>query len=298
MAYPAFRVVLTHGKVLLSRFTLKVWMLISSSIYLAIGTSGHASTFASVNLCTDLLLMELPKADAVMSLGPLARHPRLSFNFRKASKYEINRASTEEFLIRKPSVLFMGSFDTRPSRARLKAAGIQIHEMQPWTGIKQGMRQVMEVGAIIAAEEKAAALVKSIETEVALLASGSPANAVRKSVIILQQQGYVVHQGAILELLEAAGLEMKSDDTAKRHGSFVRLEKLIVDAPDYLVISGDNNLIQEFGDSIMHHAALKRAYPIEKRIVLPDNLTTCAGPSTLLLIQRLRSELRRVGHFP
>jgi hypothetical protein len=148
----AFRPARTEGGVLLSRIILRFWILISSGIYVAMGSAGHSATFASVNLCTDLLLMKLSNADAVVSLGPLARHPQLSFNFRKASEYKINRGSTEEFLVRKPSVLFMGRFDTRPSRVRLKAAGINIYEMQPWTGMKQGLRQIREVGAIVGAE--------------------------------------------------------------------------------------------------------------------------------------------------
>ncbi len=132
----------------------------------------------------------------------------------------------------------------------------------------------------------------------ALLASVSPADAGQKSFTILQQRGYVVHQGVIVELLQSAGLKIKPDPTEQRHGSFVRLENLIADTPDYLIVSGDDRMIQDFGEGMLHHAVLKRAFPVERRIVLPDNLTICAGPTTPLLLQRLRSELRRVGHFP
>jgi iron complex transport system substrate-binding protein len=74
-------------------------------------------------------------------------------------------------------------------------------------------------------------------------------------------------------------------------GGFVPLEKLIDMRPDYLVVSEALSIAEDQGQALLLHPAITRLYPLEKRLIIPDVLSICAGASTPALIDRVRLEI-------
>ncbi len=72
------------------------------------------------------------------------------------------------------------------------------------------------------------------------------------------------------------------------------LERIVADRPDYLVVASADPRAEDQGSALLDHPALARDYPPERRIVLPERLTVCGGPSLPAALDRLAAEARRV----
>ena len=66
--------------------------------------------------------------------------------------------------------------------------------------------------------------------------------------------------------------------------------------PDFLLVSDGGDFAEDEGRAFMLHPALERFYPASKRLVIPEKLTLCGGPMLAEALDRLASELERVGH--
>ena len=77
-----------------------------------------------------------------------------------------------------------------------------------------------------------------------------------------------------------------------KHGGFIRLESVVTDPPDYVVIDEITGQAIDNGSALLMHPALLRALPEDRRLVSPDNLFLCDGPSTPAAIEQLANEVR------
>ena len=72
---------------------------------------------------------------------------------------------------------------------------------------------------------------------------------------------------------------------------FVSLEALVAARPDYLIVSEHEAEAMDQGQAFLAHPALARLWPAARRLVLPDRLTICGGPSTPALVAQFASEI-------
>ena len=94
------------------------------------------------------------------------------------------------------------------------------------------------------------------------------------------------------EIAEIAGLRDAAPDAGVSKSGFVTLEALVAARPDYLIVSDEDQRAEDEGEALLVHPALEALYPPERRLVAPDRLTICDGPSTPALIATLGSEIR------
>ncbi len=97
------------------------------------------------------------------------------------------------------------------------------------------------------------------------------------------------------ELLSIVGFTNAGGDLAGKTGGFVPLERLIATPPDFLVVASPKPRVDDQGSALLAHPALAALYPSERRIVLPERLTVCGGPSLPAALAHLSAEARRAG---
>jgi iron complex transport system substrate-binding protein len=61
--------------------------------------------------------------------------------------------------------------------------------------------------------------------------------------------------------------------------------------PDLLVMSRASPEAADQGSALLLHPALAAEYPPSRRIVLPENLIVCGGPSLPLAMQSLAEQM-------
>jgi iron complex transport system substrate-binding protein len=252
----------------------------------------------SINLCADELLLALANPGQIVALSPYAADPALSFMAEEARAFRHDAAEAETVVDLDPDLVLAGRFTRLATREMLTRLGYRVVLLDPARSVDDSIAQIRQVAEAVGHPGRADSLIRQIEAArvrgwVSAAAEPVPTAAV------YQRRGYVTG-GATLtgELLSIAGFRNLGDVLAGERGGFVRLEALIAGQPDYLVVAARETPVEDQGAALLAHPALAARYPAERRIVLPERLTVCGGPSLPDAIDWLAAEARRVRSAP
>jgi iron complex transport system substrate-binding protein len=248
---------------------------------------------ASLNLCADQLLLALAP-ERVASLSPFARDPAMSYLAAEAARHPANGGHGETMIIDRPNLALTGPYDGRARRELLAAHGVEAMVLPPWRSLEDGKSAIAKVAARLGASARGDAL--NAEIDGALVMSRDIARETAsgpRTVLPLQTRGYTPGEASLTaELLRHMGLVPYQQTIGLKDGGFVRLEQLVANPPDYLLLSRESAQAFDQGSSLLIHPALARVVPQERRLVVPSPLLTCEGPSTPAAIAALASEVR------
>lgn len=245
----------------------------------------------SANLCADQLLLALADPAQIISLSPFARDGSLSLLAGTAQRFPSNRGSAEELIDLKPDLVLIGSFDSRHARAMLERKTIPFVALDPWRDLGQGRRQIRDVSLRLGQAARGEALLARIDAGMARLEDFKRTRRKSATFLVLHRRGYAFHSGVIVELATAAGLRNASGPLGLQTSGAIALERIVIQPPDYLIVTQPPNAPTDQGEALLAHPALLKLFPAERRLVVPDNLSICAGPSTPALIERLADEI-------
>lgn len=242
---------------------------------------------ASVNLCADQLLLAIATHEKIVALGPFAKDPSMSFFAREAIAYPRLSGRSEALIGLNVDAVAVGPFDNRFMRAVLKRHKLSEIIVDRWSSVNSMLHGVQAFGDRIGESVNARRLVAEIEDEL----EGLRARARRSppaTFLFLHRRGLIGEAGIVSELLEIAGM---SDVAKNVQPQFLSVEGVLALRPDFLVLPGLGQKLEDRGVELLEHPALRRLYPETRRITAPDRLTACAGPATSALIQHLKGEL-------
>lgn len=258
---------------------------------------------ASLNLCADQLLMALMEPQNITSLGPFARDPLLSAGALKAKAFAQNRGTAESVLKGRPDLIVIGRFDNAQTRRLLEASGARLFILPPWRGFEASSNDILALGDAIGRKAHAEALVKAIQ-EARQRAQNTAHPGTR--ALVLGRGGYVdVSQSLVHDLIGTVGLndmgvaqmfDSQASD-GKAVGRFLPLERILALKPDVLILGQGSMKGEDRKAQIFAHPAFQKAYPEgakngPRRIVLPERLTSCGGPSLIEALETLSSAVR------
>ena len=156
--------------------------------------------------------------------------------------------------------------------------------------IDEAITQVHEVADLLGREDQGNSLADLIE------AARRQAERTNwgATVVAFRRGGYVPGNDTLIsDLLAVIGLNNVGDALSGGDGR-VPLEVLIASPPDYLVVPEEEHGSIAGSLAMLDHPALAALFPPAQRILLPDRLTYCGGPSIPEALRRLASELARV----
>jgi iron complex transport system substrate-binding protein len=273
------------------RVLVVVFASVSMPISMSHADEARRGRLVSANLCADQLLLALSDPGDIAALSPFARDRTLSFLHERALSFPTTRGSAEELIDLKPRLVLVGSFDSRHARAMLEAKKIPFLLLDPWRDLEQGRAQIRQVATQLGQRERGEDLLSQIDRSIARLAAFAMRSTSRRSALVLHRRGYVLHAGVIVELAGIAGLRNAAEGMGITESATVPLERIVVTPPDYLIVTQPPAPPSDQGEAFLAHPALARLFPHAKRLVVPDNLSICAGPSTPALIDALAGEL-------
>jgi iron complex transport system substrate-binding protein len=264
--------------------------------------TGAAATEApqrivSINLCADELLLTLADPEQIAALSIYAADPVMSFTAEAALAFRHDVADAEQIVDLDADLILAGRFTKRATREMLERLGYQVELLDAVASVDDSIAQIRRIAALVGHPERGEALVADIEAarDRATVADA----AVRPTAAVYQRRGYVTG-GATLtgDLLRIAGFDNAGAQLAGERGGFVPLERIVSDPPDFIVVAAADRQVEDQGSALLAHPALARMYPPDRRIVLPERLTVCGGPSLPAALDRLAAEARRVAPSP
>jgi iron complex transport system substrate-binding protein len=245
----------------------------------------------SLNLCADQLLLALADGAQIHSLSPLARDPDISFLARDAGTLPANRGRAESVLFAGPDLVLAGRWGAPGQRAFLERHGIDLLLLEPWRDVEQGRAEIRAVAARVGHVPRGEALVASIDAALARTGGIVPAG---RRILTLYRRGWVPGTESLTgELLRHMGFTLHEEALGLGQGGMARLESLVANPPDYVLIDEAAAQAIDQGSALLVHPALLSAIPPERRLSVPGNLAICGGPSTPALIDALADEVRR-----
>jgi iron complex transport system substrate-binding protein len=243
----------------------------------------------SLNLCADQFLLAFAPREAIASLSPSAADPGFSYLAEAAAGLPRNAGDGERIALAPPDLVLAGPWDQRAKRLLLARAGAPMHVIGFWESFDDGAARIRAAGRALGADEKAEVLVAAIDARRAKLrALALPP----RRFLLLQRRGYVPGPANVVSLaLREAGLVDASAGWALPFGGLASIERILAEAPDILVVTGEDLRAEDMGSALIDHPALAARYPATKRLVLPRRLTLCDGPATPALLEALEAQV-------
>jgi len=248
---------------------------------------------ASMNVCTDQLLIPLADPEQIVGLSRYSRDRSESWAAGEAHKYRILSGGAEDILVLRPDVVVASLFDKRSTRELLKAKGLHLTEFAVPRNLDEVKAQIRQMGEIVQHGDRATAEIA--ELDAAIARARNVVAAKHYSVLPLSRRGWVSGGGSLLSsLLSETGLFNVAADLGVGSGGYTSLEAIVNAKPDFIVVSETGDRAEDDGRALLLHPALERFYPPARRIVIPDRLTVCGGVMLAEALDVLVKELERV----
>lgn len=264
---------------------------------LFVGPCAHATELprvASINLCTDQLLVTLADPEQILGLSPYARDPFRSWDKDKAKRFRLLSGDAEDVLALQPDLVVAGRFTKRATRELLKDKGLKVAEFDPARSLDDVRKQLRQMGALVKHPERADAEIARLDAAILHAQAATQHKPLR--VLAVSRRGWVSGgDNLTTSLLSAVGLKNAGGELGLKAGGFASLEAIVTLKPDLLLVTDNTDFAEDEGRAFLLHPALERTYPAAKRLVLPERLTACGGPTMVEALARLRGEIDRVA---
>jgi iron complex transport system substrate-binding protein len=248
---------------------------------------------ASMNVCTDQLLITLADPQQILGLSRYSRDAWQSFAADDARRFPVLSGGAEDILVLRPDVVVASLFDKRSTRELLKAKGLHLAEFAVPRNLDEVKAQIREMGDVVGHPDRAAAEIARLDA--AMMRARRAVADKRLSVLPLSRRGWVSGSDSLVSsLLTETGLFNAAGDLGVTSGGYASLEAIVNLKPDFLLVSEVGDRAEDDGKAFLLHPALERFYPPEKRIVIPERLTVCGGVMLAEALDLLVSELKRV----
>jgi iron complex transport system substrate-binding protein len=265
----------------------------SGGMLLAPVLAADLPRIASMNVCTDQLLLPLADPAQILGLSRYSRDNVQSWAADDARQYRILSGGAEDILVLKPDVVVASLFDKRSTRELLKEKGLHLAEFAVPRNLDEAKAQMRRMGEIVGHPDRAAAEIARLDAAIAR-ARGIVAEK-HYSVLPLSRRGWVSGGDSLVSsLLAETGLFNAAHDLGVAYGGYASLEAIVNLKPDFILVSDGSDRAEDDGRAFLLHPALERFYPPAKRIVIPERLTVCGGAMLADALDVLIKELQRV----
>lgn len=257
-------------------------------------TAAGLPRIASMNVCTDQLLLTLADPGQILGLSRYARERSESFAAEDARRYRILSGGAEDILVLRPDIVVASLFDRRSTRELLKEKGLHLVEFAVPRNLDEVRAQIRQMGELVGHPDRASAEIARLDNAIARARQAVASKHYR--VLPLSRRGWVTGSDSLLSsLLAETGLVNAAGDLGITFGGFASLEAIVNLKPDLIVVSEAGDRAEDDGRAFLLHPALERFYPPSRRIIIPDRLTVCGGVMLADALDVLVSELKRVG---
>jgi iron complex transport system substrate-binding protein len=276
------------------RTKLLALMAVIAALSPAVPRAATPQRIVSLNVCADQLILALADPEQIAALSVYAADRGMSFLASSADGFPHNTTSAEQVVVHMPDLVFAGTLTKRATREMLGRLGYNVTLLAPARTVDQSIQQIRQVAALVGHAERGEALVVAIEA--ARARAKTAVASVKITAAVYQRRGYVTGSGTLTgDLIATVGLADGGGKLAGNIGGFVPLERIVASPPNVIIVASGDQRAEDQGSALLSHPVLAELYPPAKRIVLPERLTVCGGPSLPMAFDWLAAEAKRVA---
>ena len=267
----------THLGVTVRRITVLGAVLIAVAAVLTTSAAlAKPQRIASLNLCTDQLVLMLVDPKRIVTVTFLARDPSTSYMAAAAATIPTNRGRLEQILPLQPDLVLAGRYTTHFTKTLLRKLGYPIFEADIPNTFDQVRAQVREVAALLGESEKGEALVAGMDAKLARAAAKASDQPI---AALYGPRGYSQGAGTLENsVLAAAGYRNLAAEMGVSGSRVLSLEILLERAPRYLIFNARVDDAPSLAMAVLKHPALTRAFTGTAAIQIPPRFWYCPGP--------------------
>lgn len=231
---------------------------------------------ASLNLCTDQILLDLVPRDRIAGVSWVASDTNVSPVATNIGGLTLLRGSAEEVLALDPDLIIAGTFTTPATVDLLRRLGRRVELVplaQDLAGIRAILRQIATAVGEVARGER---LIGELDARIAAV---GPPPARPVTAIAYQVNSLVSGPGTLLDAAFAvAGIVNGADSRRLGRGGHLALEALVADPPDLVVLAQAPETYRTAVADNLRHPALIHLLAATPHLVLPMPLWLCGTP--------------------
>ena len=249
----------------------------------------------SMNMCTDMLLLDLVPKSRIASVTYLAHEAVQSTHPGIDRGVAINHGTAEDIVAEKPDLIFADDFSAPVARRlakRVLAHLVEVKAVSSFADIRAVTRQM---ATTVGEETRGEAMIADMDRKLAWLAAHSPA---RRYTVAAWSGGSVPGRGTLAnEIIEAAGaVNIASKLDSASYNTF-GVEELLRADPDVLIYGGEVAAKPGLYSLALENSAV-RARWTGRTVSYPDALFSCGVPQSADAAILLRQALDKVPPRP
>jgi iron complex transport system substrate-binding protein len=248
---------------------------------------GRLPRVLSLNMCADPYLMAFAAPTQILALSPPARDPDMSPFAQQAIGFPISSGGIEDIIALKPDLVIASPYSDHLRLQQIKALNIDIFIMDAAQDFNHARVEILRLGESLGRHDAARAYLAILDQALADI----PTLARAPRVLSLHRRGLTIGDGHILTdiIMRAGGIPAVHGNTMQ----YIGIERAIALRADILLLEDTAALTKSRGAEFLTHPALTAAYAPEKRLILPQALSVCAGAATPQAVQFLNTALQQ-----
>ena len=248
---------------------------------------GALPKVASINLCTDQLVLRLADPSQIVTVSWLSADPEESMLADEAARYPLNYGTAEELLRYDPDVVVAGSFTSAYTRALLRSLGYTVIDVMPELDIDDIEHNLRLVAEAIGRAERGEALVAEMRERVRHFERTKPS--VPVAAVVVRPGGFTVDAGSLAHvLMTLAGLRnVPAEHGLDRWGS-MSVETLLRTHAELLILTPYRADEPSLANAVLGHPALRTVAARRTAIEIPGAYFGCGLPDSLDAVDIMR----------
>ncbi|MBF0460300.1 MAG: ABC transporter substrate-binding protein [Magnetococcales bacterium] len=248
-------------------------LLIATST-LACAAEARPRRIISANVCADRLLLPLADRADIVSVSHFAADPNLSTVATETAGLRVNQGDAEEIVALHPDLVILGAIQALSTGAMLRTLGIAVYTIPPVEGIDAVRLLIRSLAARLGQTARGERLLAAMDAR--LLALPRPTHPVQ--AVVYQAGGWSAGRGTMADdLFGRLGFVNRAAAAGIVGFGALPLERLVVDAPDLIVIEETGENAPSLAGALLHHPALLRGKM--RFIRIPMRLWACPDPA-------------------
>ena len=222
-------------------------VLFSGVIALATSTYAGPKRIASLNLCTDELLLSLADPDQIISLTWLAREESLSAFSEPARAYHQNNGRASDVIPLNPDLVFLSEFFPANALGILETVGIKSVVVPEPRTTEQLLENIRVMSSAIDQVKKGEKLISLFSSRLKSIAEDTSRQ--KTSALLLSPGIASFGSSAVkIEILKMLNIRVLNQEKPSLANRYLSIEELIRSSPDFVIIdkySGDYPSVSE-----------------------------------------------------
>ncbi len=244
---------------------------------------------ASINLCSDQLLLGLADPEQILTISWLAADPHESVFAEAAGRFPLNYGSAEELMRYEPDVVLAGTLTGDHTRALLQRLGYRVVALPPADTLEHIFANLALVAEAIGQNARGDRVAAEMRDRLATFAQIRPE--VMRDAVVVRPGGFTVGEFELAnELMRIAGLRnVAAAEGLDRWGSLA-METLLRSQPQLLILNGYRVDDASLANAVMEHPALAQLRESIKSITVPTRYWACGLPQSLDSVNLMRAD--------